>query len=138
MLNQSDRPRSQPRSSQLNATLDIASASSAGDHGAHGGHGRRSDPEARARASEFLHTLAGAQPAELSWDDTFRLQGHAHVGRRELIVIAPRDDQHETLVLMVEDWNQLHREGSNSAALIAERAIVSPQHLESALAEQYA
>jgi hypothetical protein len=82
--------------------------------------------------------LAGAQPAELSWDDTFRLQGHAHVGRRELIVIAPRDDQHETLVLMVEDWNQLHREGSNSAALIAERAIVSPQHLESALAEQYA
>jgi hypothetical protein len=138
MLNTSDRQRSRPpQPSQRNTTRDVTSASSVDDHGANRGHGRCSDPAARARACEFLHTLAGTQPAELSWDDTFCLQGHAHVGGRELIVIAPRDDQHQTVVLTVEDWDHLHYEGGNSATLIAEHAIASPQHLESVLARQF-
>jgi hypothetical protein len=133
MLNTSDRPRS--RRSPLNSAHNVASPSWGGRHGAQGCQGRRSDPEARTRATEFLHTLSGAHSTELSWDDTFRLQGHAHVDCRELIVIASRDDQHEPVVLTIEDWDQLRRQGGDSAALIAERAIVSPQHLELALAE---
>ena len=95
---------------------------------------RRTDPEARSRAGEFLNTLAGARPTDLIWDDTFRLQGHARVGRCELIVIAPRDQEHQTVVLTVEDWDELRCDGGNSAALISDRAIVTRQHLDAALA----
>ena len=132
------RARSRRQRNRPNSTPNVASASSVGHHGARACEGRRTDPEARAQAAEFFRTLAAAHPAELSWDDTFRLQGHANVDCRELIVIAPRDNQHQTVVLTIEDWDQLRREGGNSAALIAERAIFSPQQLESALAEHSA
>lgn len=57
-----------------------------------------------------------------------------HVECCELIVIESRDDAYQPVVMTVEDWDQLHREGGNCAVLIAERAIVTRQHLESVLA----
>jgi hypothetical protein len=51
-----------------------------------------------------------------------------------LIVIAPRDQEHDTVVLTVEDWDELRRDGGHSAALISDRAIVTRQHLDAALA----
>jgi len=69
----------------------------------------RSDIECWARASEFLTELIGSPPDHLLWDDTHHLRGHGHVGGRELIVIAPRDDDHQTVVLTVEDWDAVRR-----------------------------
>ena len=45
-------------------------------------------------AHEFLVGLIGSASDDLTWDHTHRLQGHAHLGGRELVVIAPRDDAH--------------------------------------------
>ena len=53
---------------------------------------QRTDTECRARAREFLIHLIGAMPDDLTWDHTHRLQGHARLGGRQLVVIAPRDD----------------------------------------------
>ena len=96
---------------------------------------RRTDLQARSRARQFLNKLTGPRPTDLSWDDTFRLQGHARVGRCELIVIAPRDQEHEPVVLTVEDWDELRRDGGNSAALVSDRAIVTRRRLDAVLAE---
>ena len=69
----------------------------------------RTDIECWARASEFLTELIGSPPDHLLWDDTHHLRGHGHIGGRELIVIAPRDDDHQTVVLTVEDWDAVRR-----------------------------
>ena len=53
---------------------------------------QRTDTECRARARQFLIHLIGAMPDDLTWDHTHRLQGHAQLGGRQLVVIAPRDD----------------------------------------------
>ena len=76
-----------------------------------GGGGRtvRPDSACWARASEFLTELIGSPPDDLLWDDTHHLQGHGHLQGRELIVIAPRDDDHQTLVLTAEDWDAVRR-----------------------------
>ena len=65
----------------------------------------RPDIECWAKASEFLTELIGPPPDDLLWDDTHHLQGHSHLHGRELIVITPRDDDHQTIVLTAEDWN---------------------------------
>jgi hypothetical protein len=90
---------------------------------------RHSDAAARESASHYLSNLVGAREADLSWDLTFSLQGHARVGPCELIVIASRDRQHKTVVLTVDDWD-LVRHNGNCAALVAEHAIVTPQQLD--------
>lgn len=88
----------------------------------------RPDTECRARAREFLVDLIGAPPDDLCWDRTHRLQGHAHLGGRELIVIAPRDDAHRTVVLTAQDWEQVRRASSDQrrsllgACVIADRS----------------
>jgi hypothetical protein len=69
----------------------------------------RPDSECWARASEFLTELIGSPPDDLLWDDTHHLQGHGHLHGRELIVIAPRDDDHQTVVLTAEDWDAVRR-----------------------------
>ena len=69
----------------------------------------RTDIECWARASEFLTALIGSPPDDLLWDDTHHLQGHGHVHGRELIVIAPRDDDHQTVVLTTQDWEAVRR-----------------------------
>ena len=69
----------------------------------------RSDSESQAIAREFLTVLIGTAPDDLEWDDTHHLQGHGHLDGHELIVIAPRDDQHRTIVLIAEDWDAVSR-----------------------------
>jgi hypothetical protein len=65
----------------------------------------RSEAECQARASEFLTELIGSPPEDLLWDDRHHLQGHGHLYGHEVVVIAPRDDDHRTVVLTVEDWD---------------------------------
>ena len=69
----------------------------------------RPDTECWARASEFLTELIGSPPDDLLWDDTYHLQGHGHLHGREVVVIAPRDDDHQTVVLTAEDWDAVRR-----------------------------
>jgi hypothetical protein len=73
----------------------------------------RPDIECRAKASEFLTELIGSPPDDLRWDATYRLQGHGHLDGRELIVIAPRDDDHQTVVLTAEDWDAVRQAGGD-------------------------
>jgi hypothetical protein len=88
---------------------------------------QRPDTECRALASQFLAGLIGTAPGELAWDNTHRLQGHASIGGRELVVIAPRDDDHHTVVLTAHDWAQVRLAGADrrgsllSAYAIADR-----------------
>ena len=81
----------------------------------------RPDTECRARAREFLVGLIGGLPDDLTWDQTHRLQGHAHLGGRELVVIAPRDDAHSTVVLTTQDWDQVRLTRRRAASLDARR-----------------
>jgi hypothetical protein len=67
------------------------------------------DFECRAKATEFLTELIGSPPDDLRWDETHHLQGHSHIDGRELVVIAPRDDAHQTVVLTAEDWDAVRR-----------------------------
>lgn len=69
----------------------------------------RPDAVCRARATEFLFELIGSSLDDLLWDDTHHLQGHGHLHGRELVVIAPRDDDHRTVVLTAEDWDAVRR-----------------------------
>jgi hypothetical protein len=95
----------------------------------------RSDTECRARAQEFLVDLIGTPPDDLCWDRTHRLQGHAHVGGHELIVIAPRDEAHRTVVLTAQDWEQVRRAGSDQRrSLLGACAIADRSRLAAVLA----
>jgi hypothetical protein len=105
----------------------------------------RSDAECRAVASTFLIELLGSPPVDLLWDDTHRLQGHSHLHGRELVVIAPRDDDHQTVVLTAEDWDAVRRSSAGQrrelldACAIADRnrlvAVLSDRgHIRSDLA----
>jgi hypothetical protein len=68
---------------------------------------RCSTEECHHRADAYLTDLIGAAPDDLCWDPIHQLQGHAHLGDCELIVIAPRDDEHGTIVLTAEDWDAI-------------------------------
>jgi hypothetical protein len=95
----------------------------------------RPDTECRARASEFLVGLIGGLPDGLTWDHTHRLQGHAHLGGRELVVIAPRDDAHSTVVLTTQDWDQVRLAGSEQRrSLLDACAIADRRQLAAVLA----
>lgn len=90
----------------------------------------RSDRECRALASEYLTEVIGSPPDDLRWDDTHRLQGHGHVQGRELVVIAPRDDHHRTVVLTVEDWDAVRRSSdAERRALLDACAIADHERL---------
>jgi hypothetical protein len=69
----------------------------------------RPDVECRATASEFLTELIGSAHEDLVWDDTHLLQGHSRLYGLELVVIAPRDEDHQTVVLTAEDWDAVRR-----------------------------
>lgn len=85
---------------------------------------RLTEDEGQARAGVFLRRLIGAAPTDLCWDETHHLQGHAHVGDRELVVIAPRDKVHETVVLTAEDWDEVrHASGELAGEMVRRRAI---------------
>lgn len=63
----------------------------------------------QARAYDFLVGLMGARPDVLTWDSTHRLQGHAHLGGHELVVIANRDASHRPVVLTAPGWDEVRR-----------------------------
>jgi hypothetical protein len=84
----------------------------------------RSDGECRRRASQFLTELIGSPPDDLVWDDTHRLQGHGHLGSHELVVIAPRDDDHETVVVTSEDWGAIRRSTGSQRRALLDAAIM--------------
>ena len=69
----------------------------------------RPDVACRATASEFLTELIGSPHEALFWDATHLLQGHSRLDGLELVVIAPRDDDHHTVVLTAEDWDAVRR-----------------------------
>jgi hypothetical protein len=96
---------------------------------------QRPDTECRARAREYLVDLIGAPPDDLSWDSTHRLRGHAHLGGRELVVIAPRDEAHSTVVLTTYDWDQIRRAaGDQRRSLLGAHAINNRSRLAAVLA----
>jgi hypothetical protein len=70
---------------------------------------RRDDAVCQTSAGDYLRALIGDAPDDLLWDEHHHLQGHAHCGGHEIIVIAARDDQHSPIVLTPEDWNGIRR-----------------------------
>ena len=88
------------------------------------------DRQCHVLARRFVKRLVGTTPADLCWDQDHHLQGHMHVGEHELVVIAPRDLQHEAIVLTAEDWDEIrHAPGAEAAALVRQRAIHDHDHL---------
>lgn len=75
-------------------------------------HSASSDRACRSRARAYLAELIGARPQGLTWDCTHRLQGHLHLGNRELVVIAPRDAAHQPVVLPEVGWDAVRRSPS--------------------------
>jgi hypothetical protein len=93
-----------------------------------------SDPECRARAYAYLVELIGARPESLTWDSTHCLQGHAHVGHRDLVVIAPRDATHRPIVMTEPGWDAVRRSiADQRTALIQAYAITDHASLVSVL-----
>ncbi len=72
-------------------------------------HHTSPDRECRARAYAYLVELIGARPETVTWDSTHCLQGRVHLGCRELVVIAPRDDEHQPIVLTEPSWEAVRR-----------------------------
>ena len=85
---------------------------------------RLTEHEGRARAGRHLSRLIGNAPNDLCWDDDHHLRGHVHIGEREFVVIAPRDDVHEPILLLAEDWDEVcHASSQHAADIVRERAI---------------
>ena len=96
-----------------------------------------SDQECRAIACEFLVEVLGALPSDLTWDSRHHLQGHAHVGEREVVVIAPRDDQHRPVLVTAEDWDAIRAADSGQrAAVLAAAAITDRRRLPLVLGDR--
>jgi hypothetical protein len=114
-------------------TLHSTTSTSADSHA---GRTVRPDIDCRAKANEFLTELIGSPPDDLRWDDTYHLQGHGHLNGRELIVIAPRDDDHQTVVLTAEDWDAVRRAGADQRRdLLDACAIADHNRLAAVLGE---
>lgn len=96
---------------------------------------RCSTEECHHRADAYLTILIGTAPDDLCWDPIHQLQGHAHLGTCELVVIAPRDTAHETLVLTAEDWEEVRRtEVAARPELLEQLAIHDHDELVAAVA----
>jgi len=101
----------------------------------HTGHHVRPDPQCWAEATDYLVELLGSAPDSLCWDSTHHLQGHAHAGRCELVIIAARDQEHHALVLTADDWDAVKRTtGEERRELLMACAIDSHDRLEAVLA----
>ena len=87
----------------------------------------RSDSDSQALARVFLTELIGSAPDDLEWDDTHHLQGHGHLDGHELVVIAPRDDLHRTIVLIAEDWDAISRATADQRRGLLEACAI-PDH----------
>ena len=85
----------------------------------------RPDVECQARAREFLSELVGSPSDDLPWDDTYHLRGHGHLHGHELIVIAPRDDDHHTVVLTAEDWDVVRQASTDQRRDLLENCAIA-------------
>ena len=89
------------------------------------------DGECRARAYAFLLGLIGLRQHTVTWDSTHCLQGHVHIGSRELVVIAARDAAHDPVVLTLPSWDAVRRSpGAQRRGLLTACAITNRSHLE--------
>jgi hypothetical protein len=95
------------------------------DRGAAASCGHRlGDADCRARACRLFDEIVGASSGVLRWDEKHHLQAHAHVGDRDYVLIAPRDEEHEPILLDKEDWDHVsHTVGPERAALLRHYAI---------------
>ena len=93
----------------------------------------RPDDESHAQATKYVTELVGSAVGPVVWDTTNRLQGHLHLGGHELVVIAARDDVHRPVVLTVDDWAAVRRDGRSPGALLARYAIVDRTQLVAAV-----
>ena len=88
----------------------------------------------RARAHAFLVELASGRPHTLTWDSTHCLQGHVHIGCRELVVIAARDAAHDPVVLASPSWDAVRRSpGAQRRELLASCSITDRAHFAGVL-----
>jgi hypothetical protein len=91
---------------------------------------RRNDDQAHAAASSFLGCLVRSSHVCVHWDPTHHLEGHAIVGGCELVVIAPRDYRHGTLVVTAADWDEIRRASQDQRReLLGVRPITSADRL---------
>lgn len=73
-------------------------------------HRRYSDEQAHREALRHLAACVGTECAHrVCWDPDHQLQGHVDVDGRHLVLIAPRDDAHDPIVLSEQDWDALRR-----------------------------
>ncbi len=73
-------------------------------------HQRLDDDQAHQRAERYLASILGTDGArEVSWDTDHHLQGHLDHSGQHLVVIAPRDDEHDPIVMSDTEWNALRR-----------------------------
>ena len=92
------------------------------------------DDEGQRRAKVFLKQLLGSTPEDLCWDETHHLQGHMCVDGSDLVVIAPRDERHEPVVLTAQDWDEIrHAPGEKAADLVRKCAIRDHDDLDAAV-----
>jgi hypothetical protein len=85
---------------------------------------RHGDDDCRARACRFFTEVVGAWQGLLRWDERHLLQAHAHVGDRDYVLIAARDEEHEPVLLDKDDWDHVsHTFGPERGALLRSYAI---------------
>ena len=73
-------------------------------------HQRFDDDQAHQRAERYLDSVFGAACAcEVRWDCDHHLQGHLDHCGTHLVVIAPRDDEHEPIVMSETEWDACRR-----------------------------
>jgi hypothetical protein len=61
-----------------------------------------------------------------------------HIGDSELVVIAPRDESHQPIVLTAEDWDAIrHAPGEQAGELVRQRAIHDHDELTAAVSRAH-
>lgn len=97
---------------------------------------RRGDLECQRSACELLAAVTGSAPDCVQWDPVHHLQGHAYSCGHEIVVIAARDDEHESVVVTMEDWEaiRLATHPAERTGILRERAIRSHQRFLELLA----
>lgn len=73
-------------------------------------HQRFDDDQAHQRAQRYLASVLGTDcVSEVRWDSDHRLQGHLDHSGRHLVVIAPRDGEHDPVVMSETEWDARRR-----------------------------
>lgn len=71
---------------------------------------RLADEQAHDVAERRLAELAGRPvDATVVWDPEHHLQGHVEIDGEHVVLIAPRDCDHEPLLLTESAWDELRR-----------------------------